>query len=253
MGLAEILRRFRPDPPGVDAPDPALVLARYVPSFGRLSATDRDHLVDEGVALADHLRWEAARGFTVTREMELAIAGTAALLTLRLDGGVENYRSVTSVIVHRSAIRRTGARQIGGGLVSDAPHVLAGEAHHQGPVLLSWDSVLRQSRWTRSAENVVVHEFAHRLDMLDGILDGTPPMTGAALERWVASFTEAYDALRAGEEDLSPLRAYGATNTAEFFAVAAEAFFTAPGRLRDVRPVLYASLVEFFGQDPARD
>ncbi len=251
MGLAEILRRVRADPTDADSPDPAAVVARYVPTFGRLSASDRDLLVDEGVALADHLRWEAARGFTVTREMELAIAGTAALLTLRLDGGVENYRSVTSVIVHRSVIRQTGARSIGGGLMSDAPRVLAGEAHHRGPVLLSWDSVNRHVRGSRSGENVVVHEFAHRLDMLDGILDGTPPMAGAALDRWVASFTEAYEALRAGEEDLFPLRSYGATNTAEFFAVATEGFFTAPERLREVRPALYASLVEFFGQDPA--
>jgi Mlc titration factor MtfA (ptsG expression regulator) len=98
--------------------------------------------------------------------------------------------------------------------------------------------------------NVVYHEFAHQLDMLDGITDGTPPLEDeAARRRWVEVCTAAYDSVRA--EGSPVLRAYAGTNPAEFFAVATEAFFNRPSELSEHEPALYAELRSFYRQDPA--
>ena len=105
----------------------------------------------------------------------------------------------------------------------------------------------------RDGRNLVYHEFAHKLDMLDGLVDGTPPMGDSELERWVAVMTEAYERLRSRTRDGLPtlLDPYGATNVAEFFAVATELFFEQPVELRDRHPRLYGVLRDFFGQDTA--
>jgi Mlc titration factor MtfA (ptsG expression regulator) len=127
-----------------------------------------------------------------------------------------------------------------------------GEAHDgRGPVLLAWDQAEEAARHPGSGHNVVFHEFAHKLDMLDDIIDGTPPLERRAdLDRWVEVFTEAYEALRAGRAR-PPLQPYGATNPSEFFAVATEAFFDVPAQLAHHEPKLYEVLRDFFNQDPA--
>ena len=95
------------------------------------------------------------------------------------------------------------------------------------------------------------HEFAHKLDMRDDIVDGTPRLEHRGdLQRWVEVCTEAYDALRAGV-DRPPLLPYGATNPAEFFAVATEAFFDVPAALEHHEPDLYGVMRDFYKQDPA--
>lgn len=231
--------------------DPVDVAARWVPGWHRLDTDRREHLVAEAEALAAHLRFEAARGFDLTPEVEMAVATTAALLTLGLDEGVEAYRGVTSVIVHRTAIVQRGARHVGGGLYTDSTGWLAGQAHHRGPVVIAWDTARRHARHPARGENVLVHEFAHRLDMLDGVVDGTPLLDAdPTLARWVEVCTEAYERLRSGGE-FGVLRPYAATNAGEFFAVATEAFFTVPDALREGEPALYEVLAGFYRQDPA--
>jgi MtfA peptidase len=231
--------------------DPWVVGARWVPGWHRLEGDQREHLVSEAIALADHLRFEAARGFELTPEVEMAVSATAALLTLGLDDGVDAYQSVTSVIVHRTAFVQRGARHVGGGLYTDSTGWLAGQAHHRGPVVIAWDTARRNARVPARGENVLVHEFAHRLDMLDGVVDGTPPLdAGPRVVRWVEVCTEAYERLQAGEA-IGVLRPYAATNAGEFFAVASEAFFTVPDVLREGEPALYEVLAGFYRQDPA--
>ena len=190
--------------------------------------------------------WEAARGMDLTEQVKVVIAAQACMLLLGLE--IDEYFDVSSVIVHRSTVMLHGSHRGAAGTMSDAPQRLAGQATPRGPVVLSWTAVRRGARLPGHGQNVVYHEFAHRLDMLDGITDGTPPLgTDDAARRWSTVFTPAFERAVAGE---SVLRPYAATNTAEFFAVATEAFFNRPHDLVTHEPDVYGELRCFYGQDP---
>ncbi len=196
-------------------------------------------------------RWEAANGFELTDEIRVVIAAQAALLVLGL--GIDCYRDVTAVIVHPTTVTLRGERPgPARGLATDAPLTIAGQTHdRRGPVLIAWDAARSGARHPERGVNVVLHEFAHKLDMLDGLVDGTPPLPDAAARRrWVEVCTDEYRRLRAGE-DGSPLRGYAAVNPGEFFAVATEVFFDRPVELAALKPTLYAVLRDFYRQDPA--
>jgi Mlc titration factor MtfA (ptsG expression regulator) len=127
---------------------------------------------------------------------------------------------------------------------------ILGQAHAQGPVILS-ERALREG-FARGADgqNVGVHEFAHMLDLEGARFDGTPAaMDGVAARAWAAL---AHREIARIARHRSILRQYGATNEAEFFAVASEAFFERPAALQEKHPELYQALREFYGQDPAR-
>jgi Mlc titration factor MtfA (ptsG expression regulator) len=195
--------------------------------------------------------WEASQGFALVDEIKVTIAVQAALLILQL--GVREYRGVSAIIVYPNAMRSRGvyAGPVSG-TVTDTDQAVLGEAHERrGPVILAWDEVDHAARNPGGGHNVVFHEFAHKLDMLDDILDGTPPMTSRAeLDAWVEVCTDVFEAMRAGI-DRPPLDPYGATNPAEFFAVATEAFFDVPADLEQRERKLYEALRTFYRQDPA--
>lgn len=192
-------------------------------------------------------RWEAARGMDLTDEVKVVISAQASLLLLGL--GIDDYSDVSSVIVHRSTVRLHGSRPTGGGVWSTATQYLSGQARHKGPIVLSWSAARREARRPEFGQNVVYHEFAHALDMLDGVTDGTPPLGDEeANDRWRVVCTAAFHRVRDGE---SVLRGYAGTNPAEFFAVATEVFFTRPCELAAHEPPLYDELRSFYGQDPA--
>jgi Mlc titration factor MtfA (ptsG expression regulator) len=138
------------------------------------------------------------------------------------------------------------------GTVTEGPLPILGQAHdRRGPVLLAWDQALRSSMQPGSGHNVVYHEFAHKLDMLDQLVDGTPPFVNRDAQReWVEVCTAIFESLRAGQEH-PPLDGYAATNPAEFFAVATEAFLDAPAALEAHEPALYSVLRDYYQQDPA--
>lgn len=244
------LRRSRRSPL---QPDSVRATARrWLAPWSRLTPADRDALVDGTVDLDARLRWEAARGFTLTDEARTVVAAHAALMVLHLADGSDSYAQVSSVILHAGTIVRRGERTLGSGqLHTDSPSTLQGEAHHRGPVLLSWSAVRAHALHPGRGENVLFHEFAHRLDMLDGVLDGTPPLAdAAALHRWTTICTDALERLRAGDGE-GVLRPYAATNPTEFFAVATEVFFTRPDDVRAAEPALYEVLRDFYGFDLA--
>ena len=133
------------------------------------------------------------------------------------------------------------------------PSALDGVAWERGPVLLSWEAIRDERRGPSWGRNVVVHEFAHHLDGLNGRMEGVPPMTPTAERRWeeivAAEMTQLQDDVR---EDYEGVLAHGgAESKAEFFAVASEAFFEWPHALRREHADLHAALAEFYQQDPA--
>ena len=246
----EFLRRFR-RPVADPAPsDLATEAASRVAAWSWLDDAGRAQLVADTDSLLRSLRWEAAVPLELTDEMRSTIAAHAALLTLEL--GLECYRNVSSVIVHASTFEQRGEHAIGSGLVSDGPVDLLGQAHLHGPVLIAWDTARDQARHPERGHNVVFHEFAHHLDMLDGWVDGTPPLPNdAARRRWVEVCTGAYERLRSGDTAGGVLDGYGAVDPGEFFAVATEVFFARPTALANALADLYEVLADFYLQDPA--
>ena len=140
------------------------------------------------------------------------------------------------------------------GLVHQDENVLSGEAWVQGPVILSWEDVERDSFSLQPGQHVVLHEFAHKLDMLNGRANGMPPLhPNMAISEWTESLSEAYALLVSRVENRqNRLNSYAATNPAEFFAVMCEYFFTAPGLLKQRYPEVYEQLKAYFVQDPIK-
>lgn len=200
-------------------------------------------------------RFEAANGFAITDEVRVLVAAQASLLVLGFDLGprIDPYAQVGPIIVHRGTVMLDGRRSVGAtgsGLESDDRMAVDGQAHHRGPVLLAWSTLAYEARHPTRGRNVVLHEFAHQLDMLDGVVDGTPPIPEhARRQRFVDVCDNVYRRVRRHDDPV--LRDYAGTDPGEFFAVATETFFTRPVELRDEHPELYAVLADFYGQDPA--
>jgi len=205
--------------------------------------------------LADWLlrekRWEAARDFELSDEVRTVIAAHASLLVLGLD---ESWYDGIGAIVVRAGSMTHGPGSAGPirGTVDGDPQWIDGETHHgDGPLMVSWRAARREALQMRLGRDVVLHEFAHKIDMHDGVLDGTPLLdSDADTETWVAVCTRHYDDVRFGAEG-SFLRPYAGTNVAEFFAVATETFFTRPLDLAERKPDLYDLFASFYNQDPA--
>jgi hypothetical protein len=219
-------------------------------SWHSLSLNERERLEDLIKVFIADKRWEAARGFRLTDEVRVLIAAQACLLILELD--YDYYRGVGSIIVHPSTVVLQGQRSTQTmGVVSNGPFPIQGQAQYEGPVIISWDTARLEARYPGGGDNVVFHEFAHKLDMLDGTVDGMPPLPDAAArQRWIDVCTREYQALQV--DAAGPLiRDYGAVNPGEFFAVATEVFFCRPVAMRDEKPDLYQVLSDFYHQDPA--
>ena len=234
------------DRPGLVAAAPA--------EYHRMSPEEQDRFLVHGRRLVAQVRWEGARHVTLTAEMIDVIAAHAAVLAAGFEPGTHPYLNVRSVIVNGRTIVTRGDRPgPGRGLVTSGPQYLAGQSGHgRGPVLLDWQTVARQVADPDRGVNVVYHEFAHKLDQLDGAADGMPPLpTPDDESAWIQTIGTNYRRLRRRGSD-GLVRGYGATNPAEYFAVTSELFFLRPVELRDRHPRVYARLAEFYRQDPAR-
>jgi MtfA peptidase len=227
----------------------AEIVERNVAHWALLDDAERERLRGLMEAIVAGKRWEAANGFALTDEIRTVIAAQAALLILGLDLGW--YRAVQAIVVHPSVVVSHEPRPGPAGTVEDGPFTLLGlSAHNYGPVLIAWDAARANARHPERGHDVVLHEFAHKLDMLDDVINGTPPLhhreDGAA---WHDVCTRELALLRAGYG--WPLRDYGGTDPGEFFAVATEAFFDLPLELEAAKPELYGVLRTFYRQDTA--
>jgi Mlc titration factor MtfA (ptsG expression regulator) len=200
--------------------------------------------------------WEGAGGLELTDEIRVTISAQACLLLLGIPHNY--YRNVKSIIVYPSTVvppeRRLGVFENTFAPIDPVSPIL-GQAFRQGPLIIIWDAALRGSRHPESGHNVIYHEFAHKLDMLDGAADGTPPLHERAEYRdWVQTCSREFLRLKHDTEigRKSFLNAYGAVNEAEFFAVATEQFFDQPQEMIDHAPDLYRVLKEYYRQDPAK-
>lgn len=231
-------------------PDAWLAVLQQLPFYGKLDERGQQRLRSDLRVLIAEKSWEGCGGLELTEAMQVTIAAQASLLLLNIEH--EYYKDVDSILVYPSTYRGM-PQQDRLGIVSDgAAHL--GEAWHRGPVVLAWDSAQGGALDPNDGHNLVLHEFAHKLDLLDGLADGTPPLPDRArMREWVAVMTAEFDALQkaAANGRATLLDKYGATNPAEFFAVATECFFERSDKLRQRHARLYAVLQDYYQQDPA--
>jgi len=233
--------------------------------FDRLVGDDRERLIDLARQFTVSKTFSGTHGLEVTDTIRATIALQACLPVLRL--GLRPYDDFIEVIIYPDRFLAPRSRTDEAGVVHEGIEELAGEAMDQGPVVLAWPDITPDPMW---AGSVVIHEFIHKLDMLDGEADGCPPMASADRVEWMRILEAAYerfcdqlDAIEAaipidvdpeseaGEAwfaDL-PLDPYAATDPAEFFAVSGEVFFTDPEALRQAFPRLFECYQQFFRFD----
>lgn len=222
-----------------------------LPFLGHLSPEARARLRSLALQLISEKEWHGARGLVLTEEIQLSIALQACLPVLEL--GLSWYRDWVGIIVYRGdfVIPRQVVDEHG--IVHEYDDAVLGEAWEGGPVLLSWFDAAEYE--DNGGINVVIHEFAHKLDMRGGMPDGLPPLhPGMSRGDWISAFSAAFEDFRvrvdSGEDtELDP---YASESPAEFFAVMSEAFFQTPRLLRQEYPAVYRQLQLFYRQDPEK-
>jgi Mlc titration factor MtfA (ptsG expression regulator) len=221
-----------------------------LPFLAHLTAGERTHLRDLARQFIAEKQWSGAQGLHLTPRIQLTIALQACLPILHL--GLDWYAGWVGIVVYPGDFVIPRRIIDEDGVVHEFDDEVMGEAWYGGPVLVSWFEHPEDT----DGINVVIHEFAHKLDMKSGDADGMPPLhAGMSRRRWIEVMSNAFQDFRqrvdGGEE--TPLDPYGAELPTEFFAVASEAFFQEPALLDSEYPDVYAQLRGFYGQDPLQN
>lgn len=198
-----------------------------------------------------HKTISGAHGLEITAEMKITVSALASLPVLKL--GTAYLDGWSEVILYPGAFRTNHVQMDDSGVVHEDTHALSGQAWLHGPLILSWEDVQLNAFTPLSGHNVVIHEIAHKLDGLNGAMNGMPPLHRTMLRKnWTQSFSKAYQDLHHQLTTGHPpsIGAYAATNPAEFFAVVSEYFFTAPQILSNHYPDVYRQLLQFYRQQP---
>jgi Mlc titration factor MtfA (ptsG expression regulator) len=245
-----------------------------MPFLTRLTIGDKERLRALVTRFLIDKEMAGAAGLELTSAMQVNIAVQACLPVLHL--GLDWYRGWRSIVVYPGEFLVPRSVTDDAGVVHEYSEPIAGEAWDGGPVLLSWEDAQRASTESGGAYSVVIHEFTHKLDLLNGEADGVPPFSpslhaGLETRAWKAALDDALHRfvaeLELVESELPqsidpesseadpyyahlPLDAYAAQDEGEFFAVSSEAFFVEPGRLQRAFPAWYGQLAAFFRQDP---
>ncbi len=231
------------------------LLTKLVVHYSYLAAEEKTTLEQMVQVFVAEKNFEGCNGLEMTDEIRVVIAAEACLLILGLPHDL--YRKLLSILIYPSTVVVPRAKE---GVFTQSPLVerpelaISGQAFMRGPVILVWDAIKRDARHPELGHNVVYHEFAHILDMLDGVADGTPELDSREqYQQWAEVFSAEFRNLRTLSKRGQPtfLDAYGATNEAEFFAVATEYFFDKPVTMQETHLALYDVLGGFYRQDPA--
>ncbi|MGO1692581.1 MAG: zinc-dependent peptidase [Marinobacter sp.] len=224
-------------------------LQSTVPLYRQLPTQLQQTLRDQIQLFIAEKHFYGCDGFEVNDRVRVAIAGHACLLTVMRS--YTDYDLVRSILVYPD-VYRVQASERDGMVVGVSDQVRAGEASTRGQVVLAWAECESGAMHLGSQHNVILHEFAHQLDYLDGTADGAPPLSGEQAREWQQTMTIAYDNLRHSlrHHCKSWLDPYGATQPAEFFAVLTETFYQQPQHLKEQQPAVYDLLCDFYRIDP---
>ncbi len=228
------------------------IISRRLPFFDRLAPADQAELLGHVQVFLAEKRFEGCAGLEVTDEMRITIATQACLLLLHRK--TDYFPRLLTILVYPSGFFVNEDRHVEGHIWEEGEEGRLGETGSaMGSMVLAWDAIRSGARDPSDGTNLVLHEFAHQLDFEDHVADGMPVLgsRGEVLS-WAEVMKMEFAALRAADETgiSTLLDTYGATNPAEFFAVATEAFFERPRALRQEHPRLFAAFLHFFRQDP---
>jgi MtfA peptidase len=229
-------------------------VTRHIKVLEHLDAVERTQLRAMVTWFLFHKTISGAHGLDVTAEMKLTVAVLACLPVLKL--GFSYLDGWSEVILYPGAFRANNTQVDESGLVHEEANALSGQAWLRGPLILSWEDVVQNAFQLQPGRNVVIHEIAHKLDGLNGAMNGMPPLHRVMIRKnWTQSFSNAYEDLRhqlaAGHHPL--INPYATTNPAEFFAVVSEYYFTAPQILAHHYPDLYRQLIQFYRQQTIKN
>lgn len=227
-------------------------IVRQLPILDGLDTAEQQRLRERAVLFLQHKHLSPLPGLELDTHARLLLAVQAELPLLHL-ADLNWYQGFHEIVLYPDDFVSPQRHRDASGVVHEWDGAHSGEAWLQGPVILAWPGVQASGRW--DGYNLVIHELAHKLDMLNGDANGLPPLHNSMhVEAWANAMQSAFDQLNA-ELDANPGREtaidpYAAENPAEFFAVTSEYFFSAPDRLAKAFPAVYAQLALFYRQDP---
>ncbi len=223
----------------------------FLPLLTGLTDEERQRLIRLAILFIHRKSFEGVHNLVITRHMVLMIALQACLPILNLS--LENYNGWVSIIVYPAGFAPRREYIDEAGVVHRERDQLLGESWQHGPVILSWNDVENAGRI--DGENLVIHEFAHKLDMQNGSANGYPPLHPDMVhDDWVKAFSEGYQHFKhACKSHHAPgFNCYGTSSAGEFFAVFSEIFFERPGLIKKHYPEIYYQLYLYYRQDPSR-
>ncbi|MCW8928772.1 MAG: zinc-dependent peptidase [Gammaproteobacteria bacterium] len=221
-----------------------------IPMLSGLSSVEKARLRKLTTLFLSKKHIVGAHDLNITQTMRLTIASQACLQILNL--GIDSFNGWVEIIVYPGAFKVSRTVTSEDGLVHQKINHLSGEAWDKGPLILSWEDVSSESYLLHSGQNVVIHEFAHKLDMLNGRANGMPPLhPNMTIEDWSETLSKAYELLNKKLDNFqhSSINPYASTNPGEFFAVISEYFFTAPHILFEFCPDVYEQLKQYYRQN----
>lgn len=237
----------------IPLPQAWLKIIEYdVPFYRCMSDVDQRELQGHIQVFLVEKHFEGCGGLLITDEIRVTIAAQACLLLLHRE--TDYYPTMSSIVVYPGAYI-AHVTELKGGIVREGDSVRLGESWHHGAVILSWDDVLRGAADIHDGHNVVLHEFAHQLDQEGGEAHGSPILPRRSMYvAWARVLGDEYVHLQQDAEHgrKTVLDKYGATNPAEFFAVATECFFEKAIQLKRKHPELYEELKLYYQQDPVQ-
>ena len=225
------------------------ILKQNLPPYTRLSADLRQELHQDIKIFLSEKSFEGCGGLTITDEIRVTIAAQACMLLFNRKD--DCYPKLYSVLVYPSTYIAGGKGLFSN--KSEPKSVRLGESWGHGVVVLSWDSVKQGAFNFNDGHNVTMHEFAHQLDQEDGVADGAPILESrSSYASWASVLSHEFENLKRDKKRWrkTVMNKYGASNPAEFFAVASESFFEKPRQLKKKHPELYEELKFYFHTDP---
>jgi hypothetical protein len=234
-------------------PEWIAIIQRNVSYCQYLTPLERQELHGHIQVFLHEKYFEGCAGLEITDEIKVTIAAQACILLLHRE--TDYFPNMKTVLVYPHHYFATTSRRLPGGMVEEGIQGRLGESWQRGPVVLSWDDVLRGAEDPNDGHNVVFHEFAHELDSDSGAMEGAPELPDVTrYTAWARVLGAEYKRLLRDLENNHRhlIDAYGASNPAEFFAVVTETFFEKPIQLKSHHPELYEQLRDFYRQDPAQ-